>query len=139
MLIVFCKIVETRLKGYKYFEIERDFLNKLGVLIDGDFKFGVLLLVFVRFLGTDTGNLYRNVFFFFVKSQCQSPFPLSLESWHLLKVDRVFISFMFKSVNLSILQKTTKLANLLMHSQCALSEPISSSRKTRKLTVCRFI
>jgi hypothetical protein len=29
-----------------------------------------------------------------------------LESWHLLKVDRVFISFMFKSVNLSILQKT---------------------------------
>jgi hypothetical protein len=30
-----------------------------------------------------------------------------------------------------------KLANLLMHSQCALSERISSSRKTRKLTVCR--
>jgi hypothetical protein len=29
------------LKGYKYFEIERDFFNKLGVLIDGDFKFGV--------------------------------------------------------------------------------------------------
>jgi hypothetical protein len=43
------------LKGYKYFEIERDFFNKLGVLIDGDFKFGVLLLVFVRFLGGDTG------------------------------------------------------------------------------------
>jgi hypothetical protein len=40
--------VETRLKGYKYFEIERDFFNKLGVSIDGDFKFGVLLLVFVR-------------------------------------------------------------------------------------------
>jgi hypothetical protein len=59
-----------------------DFFNKLGVLIDGDFKFGVLLLVFVRFLGGDTGNL--------------------------LKVDRVFISFMFKSVNLSILQKTIK-------------------------------
>jgi hypothetical protein len=38
--------VETCLKGYKYFEIERDFFNKLGVLIDGDFKFGVLLLVF---------------------------------------------------------------------------------------------
>jgi hypothetical protein len=34
--------VETRLKGYKYFEIERDFFNKLGVLIDGDFKCGVL-------------------------------------------------------------------------------------------------
>ena len=32
-----------------------------------------------------------------------------------------------------------KLANLLIHSQCALSEPISSSRKNRKLTVCRFI
>ena len=54
--------VETRLKGYKYFEIERDLFNKLGVLIDGDFKFGVLLLVFVRFLGGDTGNLYRNGF-----------------------------------------------------------------------------
>ena len=51
--------VETRLKGYKYFETERDFFNKLG----GDFKFGVLLLVFVRFLGGDTGNLYRNGFF----------------------------------------------------------------------------
>jgi hypothetical protein len=52
--------VETSLKGYKYFEIERDFLNKLDVLIDGDFKFGVLLLVFARFLDGDTGNLYRN-------------------------------------------------------------------------------
>jgi hypothetical protein len=41
---------KRKLKGYKYFEIERDFFNKLGVLIDGDFKFGVLLLVFVRFL-----------------------------------------------------------------------------------------
>ena len=30
--------METRLKGYKYFEIERDVFNKLGVLIDGDFK-----------------------------------------------------------------------------------------------------
>ena len=55
--------METRLKGNRYFEIERDFFNKLAVLIDGDFKFGVLLLVFVRFLGGDTGNLYRNVFF----------------------------------------------------------------------------
>ena len=52
--------VEVRLKGYKYFEIERDFLNKLGVLIDGDFKFGV---VFVRFLGGDTGNLYIEMVF----------------------------------------------------------------------------
>jgi hypothetical protein len=54
--------VETRLKGYKYFEIERDCFNKLGVLIDGDFKFGALLLVFARFLGGDTGNLFRNDF-----------------------------------------------------------------------------
>jgi hypothetical protein len=51
--------VEIRLKEYKYFEIERDFFNKLGVLIDGDFKFGVLLLVFVRLPGGDTGNLYQ--------------------------------------------------------------------------------
>jgi hypothetical protein len=29
---------------------------------DGDFKFGVLLLVFVRFLGGYKGNLYRNGF-----------------------------------------------------------------------------
>ena len=36
-------------------------------------------------------------------------------------------------------KQLTKLANFLMHSQCALSEPISSSRKTIKLTVCRFI
>jgi hypothetical protein len=33
-------------------------------------------------------------------------------------------------------KQLTKLANLLLHSQCALSEPISSSRKMRKLTVC---
>jgi hypothetical protein len=33
--------VETRLKGYKYFQTERDFFNKLGVLIDGDFKFDI--------------------------------------------------------------------------------------------------
>jgi hypothetical protein len=56
------KDVETHLKGYKYFEIERDCFNKLGVLIDGDFKFGVLLLVCVHFLGGHTCNLYRNVF-----------------------------------------------------------------------------
>jgi hypothetical protein len=35
--------VETRLKGYKYFEIERDFFNKLGVLI-----VLVLLIVFCK-------------------------------------------------------------------------------------------
>jgi hypothetical protein len=56
------------------------------------------------------------------------------------KIEIFFFTVVFKSVNLSILQKTiSKLANLLMHSQCALSGPISSSRKTRKLTVCRFI
>ena len=50
------------MKEYIYFEIERDSFNKLGVLSDGDFKFGVLLLVFVRFLGGDTGDLYRHGF-----------------------------------------------------------------------------
>ena len=55
--------METGLKGNEYFEIKKDFFNKFGVLIDGDFIFGVLLLVFVRFLGGgDTGNLYRNDF-----------------------------------------------------------------------------
>ena len=53
------------MKEYIYFEIERDSFNKLGVLSDGDFKFGVLLLVFVRFLGGDTGNLSKC---FFVES-----------------------------------------------------------------------
>ena len=72
--------VETRLKGYKYFEIERDFFNKLGVLIDGDFKFGVLLLVFVRFLGGDTGNLYRNGFCKESMSVPFSSFPSILAS-----------------------------------------------------------
>ena len=59
-----------------YFEIERDFLNKLGVLIDGDFKFGVLLLVFIRFLGGDTGNdnLYRNGF-------CKESMPVPFSSF----------------------------------------------------------
>jgi hypothetical protein len=38
-------------------KLKEIFFNKLGVLVDGDFKFGVLLLVFVRFLGGDTGNL----------------------------------------------------------------------------------
>jgi hypothetical protein len=54
--------VLVRLKGYKYFEIERDFFNKLGVLIDGEFKFGVLLLVFVHFLGGDIDSLQKNPF-----------------------------------------------------------------------------
>jgi hypothetical protein len=66
--------VETRLKGYKYFEIERDFFNKLGVLIDRDFKFGVLLLVFVRFLGGDTGNLHLYIEMVFCKESMSVPF-----------------------------------------------------------------
>ena len=66
--------VETRLKGYKYFEIEREFFNKLGVLIDRDFKFGVLLLVFVRFLGGDTGNLHLYIEMVFCKKSMSVPF-----------------------------------------------------------------
>ena len=66
--------VETRLKGYKYFEIERDFFNKLGVLIDRDFKFGVLLLVFVRFLCGDTGNLHLYIEMVFCKESMSVPF-----------------------------------------------------------------
>jgi hypothetical protein len=58
---------------------------------------------------------FQYFFVFFVKSQYQSPFPLSLESWHLLKVDRVFISLMFKSVNLSILQKTINKTSKFPH------------------------
>ena len=48
--------------GWKCFEIERDFFSKLGVLIDWDFRFGVLLLVFVRFLGGGAGDLCRGGF-----------------------------------------------------------------------------
>ena len=103
-----------------------------------DFKFGVYCCLFVFISLAVIQEIYIEMVF--CKESISVPISLSLESWHLLKVARVFISFMFKSVNLSILQKTlTKLANLLMHSQCALSEPISSSRKTRKWTVCRFI
>ena len=94
--------VETRLKGYKYFEIERDFFNKLGVLIDGDFKL-VYCYLFLFVSLAVIQAIYIEMFF--VKSQYQSPFPLSLKSWDLLKVDRILISFMFKSVNISILQK----------------------------------
>ena len=50
--------------------------------------------------------IYIEMVFCIESMSVQSPFPLSLESWHLLKVDRVFISFMLKSVNLSNLQKT---------------------------------
>jgi hypothetical protein len=61
--------VEPRLKGYKYFEMERDFFNKLGVLIDGDFKFGVLLYIATCFCSFPW-RWYRQSIseWFFVKS-----------------------------------------------------------------------
>jgi hypothetical protein len=102
-------------KDINILKLKEIFFNKLGVPIDGDFKFGVLLYIATCFCSFPW-RWYRQSISkcFFVKSQCQSPFPLSLESWHLLKVDReyfilirVFSSFMFKSVNLSIFQKIT--------------------------------
>ena len=72
--------VETRLKGYKYFEIERDFFNKLGVLIDRDFKFGVLLLVFVRFLAVIQAIYIEMVFCKESMSVPFSSFPWILAS-----------------------------------------------------------
>ena len=68
--------VEARLGGCGCFEIERDFFGELGVLIDGDFEFGVLLLVFVRFLGGGTGNLYRSGFLWRVSVSPPFLFPL---------------------------------------------------------------
>jgi hypothetical protein len=56
------KRVSTSIRRNLFTKDDGNFTNKLGVPIDGDFKFGVLLLVFVRFLGGDTGNLYRNGF-----------------------------------------------------------------------------
>ena len=82
---------------------------------------------------------------FFVKSQCQSPFPLNPGiSWKWTDNSLFWLEYLsVLCLKVSIYQfcrkQLTKLANLLVHSQCALSEPISSSRKTRKLTVCRFI
>ena len=131
--------VETRLKGYKYFEIERDFflINLVSWLM------GILNLVYSACFCSFPWRWYRQSIskcFLFVKSQCQSPFPLSFESWHLLKVDRVFISFMFKSVNLSILQKTINKTSKSPRAfvMCSIRTDLLS-RKTRKLTVCRFI
>ena len=130
--------VEIRLKGYKYFEIERDLFHKLGVLIDGDFKLGVLLLAFVRFLGGDTGNLYRNGVMQRVNVSPLFLFPLNPGvSWKW--TEYLSVLCLKVSIDQFCRKQFTKLANLLMRSQCALSEPISSSSKTRKLTVCRFI
>jgi hypothetical protein len=77
--------------------------QKIGELM-ANISFDVIHLCQNRFLFVSLAviqAIYKHCIskWFFVKSQCQSPFPLSLESWHLLKVDRVFISFMFKSVN----------------------------------------
>jgi hypothetical protein len=95
--------VESRLKGYKYFEIERDLIL---CPLSGDARIqGKEEMV------TDIDSLQKNNF----DIDCL---------YH--REGNEQTSFMFKSVNISILQ-------------CALSEPISSSRKTRKLTVCRFI
>ena len=125
-------------KDINILKLKEIFFNKLGVLIDGNFKFGVLLLVFVRFLGGDTGNLYR---IFFCKESMSVPF--SSFPWILASPESGLEYLPVLWLKVSIYQfcrkQLTKLANLLMHSQCALSEPISSSRKTRKLTVCRFI
>jgi hypothetical protein len=58
------KIEANPKKEASVVEVFQDVLDKLSdVGNDGDFKFGVLLLIFVCFLGGDTGNLYRNVFF----------------------------------------------------------------------------
>ena len=127
-------VKRLRLKGYKYFEIERDFFNKLGVLI--------LNLVFTatcfcsfpcRWYRQSISNC-----FFYKDVSPLFPFPLNPGiSWKWTE----YLSVLCLKV--SIYQfcrnQLTKLANLLMHSQCAPSEPLSSSRKTRKLTVCRFI
>ena len=78
--------METRLKGYKYFEIERDFFNKLGVPIDRDFKFGVLRYLFLFVSLAVIQAIYTEMVF--CKESMSVPFPLSLESWHLMKVDR---------------------------------------------------
>jgi hypothetical protein len=70
---------------YLYFEIERDFFNKLGVLIDGDFKFGVLYLFLFVSLAVIQAIYIDMVF---CKELMSVPFSSFLESWHLLKVDR---------------------------------------------------
>ena len=110
--------VETRLKGYKYFEIERDFFNKL---INRDFKCGVLLLAFVRFFGGDTGYLFLFVSLaviqpiyiemVFCKESMSVPFfsfPWILASpengQRIIYFD--YSIYQCLSVNLSILQKT---------------------------------
>jgi hypothetical protein len=65
--------VETRLNGYKYFEIERDFLNKLGVLVDGDFKIEVFQDVLDKL--SDVGK--KDKLLKFLKLVQDGKFPLN--------------------------------------------------------------
>ena len=118
LLIVFCKIDKLTLLNIKLINTLikiniRNYINILKLkeifLINlVSWLMGILNLVYCYLFLFVSLAVIQAIYIemFFVKSQCQSPFPLSLESWHLLKVDRVYISFMFKSVNLSILQKT---------------------------------
>jgi hypothetical protein len=69
--------VETRLKGYKYFEIERDFFNKLGVLIDGDFKLVYCYLFLFVSLAVIHAIYIEMVF---CKESMSVPFPRILAS-----------------------------------------------------------
>ena len=116
--------VETRLKGYKYFEIERDFFNKLGVPIDGDFKFGVLYLFLFVSLAVIQAIYIEMVF---CKESMSVPFSLNLGiSWKWTENSLFWLEYLsVLCLKVSIYQfcrkQLTKLANLLMHSQCTLS------------------
>jgi hypothetical protein len=101
-----CRIgVETRLKGYKYFEIERDFLINLVSRL-----MGILNLVYCYLFLFVSLSVIQAIYIemFFRKESMSLPF--SSFPWILAENSlfwlRVFIRFMFKSVNLSILQKT---------------------------------
>jgi hypothetical protein len=132
-------------KDINILKLKEIFFNKLGVLIDRDFKFGVLLLVFVRFLAVIQAIYIEMVFCKESMSVPFSSFPWILASresgQRIVYFDLEYLSVLCLKVSIYQFcrKQLTKLANLLMHSQCALSGPISSSRKTRKLTVCRFI
>jgi hypothetical protein len=74
--------------------ISKLFLTKMQVKFSTFFHHGSLNVIgdkfrFVRNKLSFPWQWYRQSIskWFFVKSQCQSPFPLSLEPWHLLKVD----------------------------------------------------
>ena len=67
--------VETRLKGYKYFEIERDLFHKLGVLVDGDFKLVYCYLLLFVSLAVIQAIYIEMVFCKESMSVPFSPFP----------------------------------------------------------------